>query len=50
MYIKTQTCLPAGKDQEIKIKAFRYKKEILQKVNDALADYGYNRKITEIRF
>jgi hypothetical protein len=50
LFIKTQTCLPAGKDQEIKIKAFRYKKEILQKVNDALADYGYKRKITEIRF
>jgi hypothetical protein len=43
LYIKTQ-------NQEIKIKAFRYKKEILQKVNDALADYGYSRKITEIRF
>jgi len=42
--------MPGGKDQEIKIKAFRYKKEILQKVNDALAEYGYSRKITEIRF
>ncbi len=50
LYIKTQNCMPGGKDQEIKIKAFRYKKEILQKVNDALAEYGYSRKIAEIRF
>ena len=50
LYIKPQTWLPAGKDQEIKIKAFRHKKEILDKINAALADYGYSRKITEIRF
>ncbi|HPC34105.1 MAG TPA: hypothetical protein PLP73_00440 [Candidatus Absconditabacterales bacterium] len=43
LHIKTQ-------NQEIKIKAFRYKKEILDKINDALADYGYKRKITDIRF
>lgn len=43
LYIKTQ-------NQEIKIKAFRHKREILDKVNDALKEYGYTRKITEIRF
>lgn len=43
LYIKTQ-------NQEIKIKAFRHKREILDKVNDALKDYGYTRKINDIRF
>jgi hypothetical protein len=49
-YIQFGTLFIKTQNQETRIKAFRYKKEILQKVNDALADYGYSRKITEIRF
>ncbi len=50
LYIKTQTCLPAGKNQEVRIQAFKKKKEILEKVNQKLDEMGYNRKITDIRF
>jgi hypothetical protein len=49
-YIQFSTLYIKTKDQEIKIKAFRHKREILDKVNDALQEYGYSRKINDIRF
>lgn len=43
LYIKTS-------DQNIKIKAFQNKKEILEKINLELKNMWYNRIIKEIRF
>ena len=43
LYIKTS-------DQNIKIKAFQQKKEILEKVNLELKKMGYKRMVSEIRF
>ncbi len=43
LYIKTQ-------NQEIKIQAFKRKKELLESVNKNLSEMGYSRKITDIRF
>lgn len=49
-YIQFSTLFIKTQNQEIKIKAFKHKKELLEKVNEALADYGYSRKINDIRF
>lgn len=43
LYIKTQR-------QDIKIKAFRQKSELLKKVNEELEILWYTREITDIRF
>ena len=43
LYIKTT-------DQNIKIKAFQQKNELLGKVNKELCNLGYKRQITDIRF
>lgn len=49
-FIKFNTLYIKTSDQNIKIKSFQYKKDILQKVNDELEKLGYSRKITDIRF
>lgn len=36
--------------QEIKAKAFKHKKELLEKINSKLADMGYQVQIKDIRF
>ena len=43
LYIKTS-------DQNVKIKAFQQKREILEKVNLELKKMGYKRMVSEIRF
>jgi len=43
LHLKTQ-------NHEIKIQAFRKKKEILEKVNKKLDELWYDRKINDIRF
>jgi len=43
LYIKTN-------NQNIKIKAFQQKNELLKKVNDELLKLWYKRQITDIRF
>lgn len=43
LYIKTL-------DQNLKIQAFKYKKEILEKVNLELKNMWYDRTIKDIRF
>lgn len=43
LYIKTS-------DQNIKIQAFKCKKEILEKINLELKNLWYNREILDIRF
>ena len=51
LFIKFSTLHIKTQNQEIKIKAFRHKKEILDKINDVLENnYGYTRKIKDIRF
>lgn len=49
-HIKFSTLHIKTSEQEIKIQAFRKKKEILEKVNEKLSEMGYSRKITDIRF
>ncbi len=49
-YIKFSTIYLKTQNQEIKIQAFRKKREILEKVNLRLAELWYDRKINDIRF
>jgi hypothetical protein len=37
-------------DQNIKIRAFQQKKELLELLNGELEKLGYTRKVTDIRF
>ena len=43
LYIKTS-------DQQLKIRAYQQKQELLMKVNEELRKLGYKREVTDIRF
>lgn len=49
-YIKFSTLHIKTSDQEIKIKSYTKKTEILKKVNEKLSEMWYKRKINDIRF